>query len=62
VRPLLPVLAAGGTFAAATVVGLVVGIVVAERRDQPLWALAGLMLGAGIGAYSALRLVLKALR
>lgn len=61
-RPLLPVLAAGGTFAAATVIGLVVGIVVAQQRDQPLWALAGLMLGAGIGGYSALRLVFKALR
>lgn len=61
-RPLLPLMAAGGSFAASAVIGLVVGVLVAQRRDEPLWALAGLMIGAGIGACSALALIVRAMR
>lgn len=61
-KPLLPLMAAGGSFAAAAVIGLAVGVVVAQRHDEPLWALAGLMLGAAIGVCSALALLVKAMR
>ena len=61
-RPLLPVLVAGGTFAAGAVIGLFCGIAAADRFAQPLWAPAGLLLGAGAGAYSALRLLFASLR
>jgi hypothetical protein len=62
VRPLLPVLVAGATFAVAAVVGLTFGVVAAERFDRPLWSPVGLVVGAGVGAYSALRLLLRSLR
>jgi hypothetical protein len=62
VKPLLPVLVAGGTFAAAAVLGLCCGVVAAGRTDQPVLAPVGLMLGAAIGAYSALRLLVRSLR
>jgi hypothetical protein len=61
-RPLLPVLAAGGTFAASAVIGLFIGVLVAQRSEQPLWAVAGLMVGAALGVVSALALLLKAMR
>lgn len=61
-RPLLPLAAAGGTFAASAIVGLVVGVLIAQRREEPLWALAGLMVGAGVGACSALALLVKSMR
>jgi hypothetical protein len=62
VKPLLPVLVAGGAFAAAATIGLLVGIVAAGRIGEPLLAPAGLLLGAAVGAYSAVRLLLAALR
>jgi hypothetical protein len=62
VRPLLPVFAAGGTFAGAAVIGLFLGVLVAQRRNEPLWAVAGLIVGSGIGAYCALRLLVNSLR
>jgi hypothetical protein len=61
-RPLLPVLAAGGTFAGSAVIGLFVGVLVAQRSEEPLWAVAGLMGGAALGALSALALLAKAMR
>ena len=61
-RTLLPVVAAGSAFAAAAVVGLLCGVLVASRRGEPLWAPAGLMLGAAVGAYSAFRVLLKTMR
>jgi len=62
VKSLLPVVAAGSAFAAAAVVGLAFGVLVASRRGEPLWAPAGLMLGAAVGAYSAFRVLLKTMR
>ena len=61
-KSLLPVVAAGSAFAAAAVVGLAFGVLVASRRGEPLWAPAGLMLGAAVGAYSAFRVLLKTMR
>jgi hypothetical protein len=60
VKPGVAVLAAGGAFAALTVCGLGIGILVAERTGRPLWALGGLFAGAAIGAYSAIRLLFRA--
>lgn len=61
-KSLLPVLLAGGTFAGAAVIGLFAGVLAAARSGEPLLAPAGLMLGAAIGGYSALRLLLASVR
>lgn len=61
-RSLLPVIAAGSAFAGAAVIGLACGVFVAGRRGEPLYAPAGLVLGAALGAYSAFRILLKAMR
>jgi len=61
VKPLLPVLVAGGTFAAAAIVGLFCGVAAAARSGQALLAPAGLLIGAAIGAYAALRLLLRSM-
>jgi hypothetical protein len=60
-RPLLPVVVAGGTFAVAAVIGLIAGALVAGRTGQALWVPAGLLLGAAIGGYSAIRLLFRSL-
>jgi len=62
VRALLPVVAAGSVFAGGAVVGLACGVLVASRRGEPLYAPVGLVLGAAFGAYSAFRILLKAMR
>ena len=59
-KDLVPVIAAGGTFAGSTLAGLLIGIVVGDRSHQPLWAFAGLIVGLAMGAYSAGRLLLRA--
>lgn len=61
-KPLLPVLVAGGTFAGAAVVGLLAGIVAADKLGRPLLAPAGLMLGAALGGFSALRLLIRSIQ
>jgi hypothetical protein len=60
VKEALPIIAAGGTFAGATLAGLLIGIVIGSRTHQPLWAFAGLLVGLGVGAYSAARLLFNA--
>jgi integral membrane sensor domain MASE1 len=62
VKTLLPVVAAGSAFAAAAVIGLLFGVLLASRRGEPLWAPVGLMLGAGVGAYSAFRVLIRSMR
>jgi len=62
VKTLLPLVAAGGTFAGAAVLGLLVGIYAAGRRNEPLLAPLGLIVGAAIGGYSAFRLLARAMR
>ncbi len=53
---------AGGTFAAAAVVGLLGGIAAAGRIGEPLLVPAGLILGAAVGGVSALALLMRSLR
>ncbi len=55
------VLAAGSTFAGVALAGLLVGILVGQRTAQPLWAFAGLMIGLGLGGYSAVRLLMRSI-
>ena len=61
-RALLPLVVAGGTFAAAAIVGLALGAFAAGRRGEPLFAPLGLLIGAAIGAYSAVRVLAKSMR
>jgi hypothetical protein len=61
VKPLLPVLLAGGTFAAGAVIGLGGGVLAAQRFGEPLLAPVGLMIGAGFGGYSAVRMLLRSI-
>lgn len=58
----LPVVAAGGSFAGASIGGLALGIWIADRTGQQLWVVLGLGIGLAIGAYAAIRLVLRALQ
>ena len=55
------VLTAGSTFAVTVLGGLLIGAVVGQRTGQPLWALAGLFVGLGIGGYSAVRMLMRSL-
>jgi hypothetical protein len=61
VKPLLPVLFAGGSFAGSAVLGLAVGILAAGRLGRPILAPAGLGVGALVGAYCAFRLLAKSM-
>jgi hypothetical protein len=60
-KTMVPVLTAGGAFAAATLAGLLLGALVGQRTGQPLWAFAGLMIGLGVGGYSAVRLLMRSI-
>jgi uncharacterized protein (DUF1501 family) len=62
VKPLLPVLVAGGAFAGGAVIGLLGGIAASRHFNQPLLVPAGLLLGMAIGGFSALRLILAAIQ
>jgi hypothetical protein len=57
VKSLVPVLAAGGTFAVSSLAGLGIGILLADRSGQPMWVLGGLLMGLAIGAFSAFQLL-----
>jgi uncharacterized protein YneF (UPF0154 family) len=61
VNGVVPVLAAGGTFAMATLAGLALGAWVAARTGQGLWVVAGLFGGLIVGGYSAYRLLMRSL-
>ncbi|HLX25657.1 MAG TPA: AtpZ/AtpI family protein [Candidatus Cybelea sp.] len=60
-KPILPVLGAGGTFAVATVGGLFAGVWLADRLRVPILAAAGLFVGLALGGYSAYRLLLRSM-
>ncbi|HET6276081.1 MAG TPA: AtpZ/AtpI family protein [Candidatus Cybelea sp.] len=60
-KPLLPVLGAGGAFAGTTVAGLLAGVWLAERLRMPIVAAAGLFAGLALGGYSAYRLLLRSM-
>ena len=57
----MPVLAAGGTFAVTTLVGLVAGIWVSNLTHQPLWVLGGLFAGLALGGFSAFRMLMRSM-
>jgi hypothetical protein len=61
VNALVPVIAAGATFATATLLGVVAGAWLGRITGQPLWVLGGLAAGLGLGGYSAARLLLRSL-
>ena len=54
-------MAAGGTFAALALVGLLAGILWSERSGQSLWVVAGLFGGLLLGGSAALRLLWREL-
>ena len=56
-KSLLPIVAAGGSFAGGSVLGIGLGIVLARATGQQLWVLGGLLVGMALGAYAAVRLV-----
>ena len=61
VKELLPILSAGGTFAMTTLLGLVAGIVIAQRTGQQLWVFGGLCAGLVLGGYTAYRLLTRSM-
>jgi hypothetical protein len=61
VKAALPVLFAGGSFAGAAILGLLVGVAAGQRLGVPLLAPAGLMLGLLAGGYGAFRLLAKSM-
>lgn len=60
-KPLLPVLGAGGAFAGMAVAGLLAGVWLAERLKVPILAAAGLFAGIVLGGYSAYRLLIRSM-
>ena len=57
----MPVLAAGGTFAATTLAGLFAGAWLAGRMRAPIAVVAGLFLGLALGGYSAYRMLMRSM-
>jgi len=62
VKGVVPVIAAGGTFAASAICGLLAGIWLAGRTGTQLWVLGGLAAGLAIGGYGAMRLLFRSLQ
>lgn len=60
-RVVLPVLFAGGSFAGAAILGLLLGVAAAQRLSVPLLVPAGLGLGLIVGGYAAFRLLAKSM-
>ncbi len=58
----LRLVAAGGTFAGAALLGLLLGIWLAGRTGQQLWVLGGLFAGLALGGFSAVRMLLAETR
>jgi hypothetical protein len=61
VNAVVPVLAAGGTFAGTTLAGLLLGFWIGHATGQGLWVVGGLAAGVALGGYSAFRLLLRSL-
>ena len=58
-KALLPIVTAGSAFAGTALAGLLAGILVGQHTGQPFYAFLGLLLGLGLGAYSAARLLMR---
>jgi hypothetical protein len=61
VRVVLPVLFAGGSFAGAAILGLLLGVAADQRLSAPLLVPAGLALGFIVGGCTAFRLLAKSM-
>jgi hypothetical protein len=59
VSGMAPVVAAGGTFALTTVVGLFAGAWLAGHFRVPVLTVAGLFIGLALGGYSAFRMLMR---
>jgi hypothetical protein len=59
VKGVVPVLAAGGTFAGLALAGLGAGILLSQHTGRPLWVFGGLMAGLALGGYGAVRLLVR---
>jgi len=57
----LKLVAAGGTFAGSALLGLLLGIWLGGRTNQPLWVLAGIFAGIVLGGWSAFRMLVQEL-
>lgn len=55
-------IAAGGTFTGAVLLGLLIGIWLSNRSGQPLWVLGGVFGGMALGGYGAVRLLMREMR
>jgi len=60
-KGVVPVLAAGGTFAAAALAGLIAGVWISRSTGNGLWVAGGLFAGMALGGYSAMRLLLRSM-
>jgi hypothetical protein len=58
---MLPVLAAGGTFAVAVLGGLLGGFWLGRSTGHDFWVVGGLFVGLAVGAYSAVRLLQRSM-
>jgi hypothetical protein len=61
VKAMAPVLSAGGSLAAAALIGLLAGILLGNKTGHGWWVFAGLMAGLAIGFYGAFRLLQRSL-
>jgi hypothetical protein len=55
----LALVGAGLSFTGTALAGLLIGILAAQRTGQQLWVVAGLFGGILVGAYAAIRLILR---
>ena len=60
-KPLVPVLGAGGAFAGCALAGLAAGIFADERTGAHLFVVVGLFCGVLAGGYAAIRLLLRSM-
>jgi F0F1-type ATP synthase assembly protein I len=56
-KTVAPLLAAGSTFAATVIVGLIAGIWIDHRLGTSYWALILFFVGFAVGIYAAWRLI-----
>lgn len=61
-KGIVPVLAAGSSFAICVLAGLALGVWVGARTGQALWGPIGLAAGFALGAYAAVRLFARSLQ
>lgn len=60
-KGVVPVLAAGGTFALTALAGLTGGVWISRSTGSGFWVAAGLFAGMALGGYAAMRLLLRSM-